>query len=216
MNVFYINLDSQVERNKKFQGKGYTRCKAVERDDVSEEVDKRMKSMWNYPRQSHLGRCACFLSHLQLYKWIVKGKINDVLVLEDDAVEVEDINEVGIHYALDGITYVGGFIHSKKMMDTITPWHDSEDGLNEVGDFRILMTMSYIIPRWEVAQQLIDYIEGMLRWKAIDIMLSDAPIKHSYQYPALFEEEGSESSIHKKTKKADRNYRWITIHRGKW
>jgi GR25 family glycosyltransferase involved in LPS biosynthesis len=209
MNVFYINLDSQVQRNQKFEGKGYTRCKAIERSEVSPEVDKRMKSMWNYPRQSHLGRCGCFLSHLQLYKWIVKGKVNDVLVLEDDAVEVEDINEVGIHYAIDGITYVGGFFHHTKMMDNSAVIHDSKVGLNKVGDFRILMTMSYIIPNWGVAQQLIDYIEGESRWKAIDIMLSDAPIQKHYQYPALFEEEGSESSIHTKTKKANQYYMWV-------
>jgi GR25 family glycosyltransferase involved in LPS biosynthesis len=209
MNVFYINLDSQVERNKKFEGKGYTRCKAIERSDVSEQVDKRMKSMWNYPRQSHLGRCGCFLSHLQLYKWIVQSKTNDVLVLEDDAVEIEDINEVGIHYAIDGITYVGGFFHPLKMMSKEKVIHNSKEGLNKVGDFRVLMTMSYIIPKWEVAQQLIDYIEGMFRWKAIDIMLSESPIEKHYQYPALFVEEGSESSIHMKNKKADQYYNWI-------
>jgi GR25 family glycosyltransferase involved in LPS biosynthesis len=205
---FYINLLDDCNRRMKFLNKGFHRWEAVSREEVPEELDTRMRSMWNYPRQAHLGRCGCFLSHYELYTYIVDNKLNDVLICEDDAVQVKDIPK---EYPKDCIIYLGGFFHQSKMMDNSPVKIDSKNGINYLGDFRILMTMSYIIPNWEVAKEILTYIDARPRLSAIDIMLGNMGILTFYEYPACFIEEGCESTISKKTKKANDKYRWVKI-----
>ena len=127
MITFYINLDTAIKRKNKFEDKGYQRLRAFSRDEVPEILDKKMTSMYNYPRPNHLSRCACFLSHTQLLEKIVNEKLSDVLILEDDAIQV---NSIPIDYPKDGIVYVGGFIYNKKMMLEKPPEITHKKGIN--------------------------------------------------------------------------------------
>ena len=207
--IFYINLDTAHDRRVKFLGKGYFRWDAVGRNEVPEDVDKKMISMHNYPRPSHLGRCGCFCSHMELYHYIVDNQLNKCLILEDDAVLVKD---VPTEYPEDGIIYLGGFFHHQKMMDNSPVKITMKDGINYLDSkYRILMTMSYIIPKWEICKEIIDMVEMKTRYRAIDIMLGDMAINKYYEYPACFVEEGSDSSIAKKQKKSNEFYRWVSI-----
>ena len=206
---FYINLLDDYERRVKFLGKGYHRWEACSRDEVPDELDKKMISFYNFPRPAHLGRCGCFMSHYELYKYIVENQLNDNLICEDDAVQVKDLP---MEYPTDGITYVGGFLHPRKMMSkekvNITP----KKGINILDSkYRMLMTMSYIIPTWEVAKEILEYIDTRTRYKAIDIMLGNLGIKKYYEYPACFIEEGGKSTIAKKQKKSNQYYKWVKI-----
>jgi GR25 family glycosyltransferase involved in LPS biosynthesis len=207
--IFYINLVDEHERRVKFLGKGLHRWEAVSREEVPDEIDKKMVSMYNYPRQSHLGRCGCFCSHMELYHYIVEMKLNNCLILEDDAVLVKD---TPTEFPKDGITYLGGFFHNSKMMDNSPVKITMKDGINYLHpDYRILMTMAYILPTWELCKEIIDDIEMKSRYRAIDIMLGNMAINKYYEYPACFVEEGSESSIAKKQKKSNEFYRWVSI-----
>ena len=60
MITYYINLDSATVRKNKFENTDYIRFRATPRDEVPELVDKKMHSMYNFPRQGHLGRCGWF------------------------------------------------------------------------------------------------------------------------------------------------------------
>ena len=211
--TYYINLLDAHERRVKFLGKGYRRWEAVSREEVTEEVDKKMISFWNFPKNSHLGRCGCFSSHMELYQYIVKNEFNNCLILEDDAVQVKDIPK---SYPTDGITYLGGFFANQKMMDKTPVKITFKDGINYLTpQHRILMTMSYIIPTWEIAKEIIDLVEMKTRYRAIDIMLGNMAINKYYEYPACFVEEGSLSSISKKEKKSNEFYRWVSIKNNK-
>ena len=215
MPSFYINLKSSEERRGKFKNvDGIERWDAVSRDEITPELDKRMRSMPAFPRPSHLGRCGCFASHVSLYEHIVREKINNVLILEDDAVLV---NSIPSQYPLDGIIYLGGFFHRKKMTDNTPTEIKPELGINKLDDekYRVLMLMSYIVPTWQVASQILDYINSQKFFKAIDIMLGNSEIPVYYNYPASFVEEGSESTIAKKNKRSDENYDWVTIAKTK-
>jgi len=207
---YFINLLDEHERRMKFlDGSGWIMREACSREEVPDEVDKRMKSMWNYPRKSHLGRCGCFMSHYELYHHIVQNEYNDCLICEDDAVKVKDIP---VEYPTDGITYLGGFFHNMKMMNNDPVNITFKNGINKLDPkYRILMTMSYIIPTWEIAKEILDYIDIQTRYKAIDIMLSSMAIQKYYEYPACFVEEGCPSTISKKTKRSNDKYRWVKI-----
>ena len=73
------------------------------------------------------------------------------------------------------------------------------------------MTMSYIIPTWEIAKEIIENVEFKSRYRAIDIMLGNMAIPKYYEYPACFVEEGSNSTIATKEKKSNEFYRWVKI-----
>jgi len=208
MNKFYINLDSDVDRREKFLNTDYVRWRATPREEVSDELDKKMISCHNFPRQAHLGRCGCFQSHISLLQHIVKHKLNDVLIVEDDAVL---INDLPTDYPQSSITYVGGFIHHQKMTNNSPVKISLNDGFQLVPEgYRILMTMSYIVPNYVVAEEILYCILSSKRYRAIDVMLGNINIDRPYvYYPACFEEEGVVSTIQQKRRKATTNYEWI-------
>jgi len=198
MITFYINLDVAKERRTKFKDKNFIRWKATTREEVPEYIDKRMQSMYNFGRDAHLARCACWLSHTRLLEHIVENKINDVLILEDDAIQMNDLPTT---YPRDSIVYVGGFVYNKKMMDSKPPEIEHRVGINLCpDDLRILGCLAYIIPTWEIAFRILNKIYAHNRFKAIDIMMGNIGIKQYYNYPASFREEGCESQISQKNK----------------
>ncbi len=204
MITFIINLDTSQDRWEKYKETECIRWRATPRDEVDELTNKKMISHHNYPLYKHLGRCACFLSHMNLLKHIVQNKLNDVLILEDDAVKYDDIPD---GYSTDGITYVGGWAHHKKMMNNEIIILKDEKGYHKKGDYRILMTMSYIVPTWEVASKILNYIMNKKRYRAVDIMYDDLPVEIYYKYPASFIEDTCPSTIDiKKSKRADHKY----------
>ena len=202
-------MDSATVRRNKFQTKKFKRFRAIPREEVPELVDKKMISMYNFGRDSHLARCGCWLSHTKLLQKIVDESLEDVLILEDDAIQVKDLPT---DYPRDGIVYVGGFIYNRKMMDESQPKINHEIGINLCPEnFRILGTLSYIIPTPQVALTLLNKIYSQNRYKAIDIMYGNIGVKQYYHYPGSFREEGCQSQISRKNKIQTENYEFISM-----
>ena len=77
----------------------------------------------------------------------------------------------------------------------------STDGLNNLPDeYRILMTMSYIIPNYELASDILKKIKSLKRYRAIDILYGNLDIKKVYNYPASFDENGMSGALQKSLK----------------
>jgi len=214
--TFYINLDTATQRRNKYTDKNFTRWKATSREEVPAYIETRMVSRYNFGKDAHLARCACWLSHTKLLEHIVENKINDVLILEDDAIQVNDLPKI---YPKDSITYVGGFVYNKKMMDSKPPEIKHQVGINLCPDnLRILGCLAYIVPKWEVALHILNRIYSENRYKAIDIMMGNIGIKQYYNYPASFREEGCESQISQKNKNnkiMTEDYEFISINKYK-
>jgi len=207
MKKYFINLDEDTTRAEKFNDTDYIRWRATSREEVSDDLDKKMISYYNYPEKAHLGRCGCFKSHISLLEHVVDNRLNDVLVVEDDAVQVGDLP---MDYPKDSLIYVGGFLHNKRMTDNKKVLLESINGINHLPDpYRILMTLSYIVPTWELAEDILKKILSLKRYRAIDVLLGNIDIKRAYQFPACFIEEGAESTIQKKTKRSNELYEWV-------
>jgi len=213
MTPFYINLDSAHERRDKFislNGNSYERWRATTKDEVPQEVLDRMLSNHLLPYESHRARCACFLSHQKLLQYIVDNKIDDVLILEDDAIPTEE--SIPIHYPRDSIVYLGGFIHSRKMREGIKDEVIHQKGIQCVcpQKHRMLGCLSYIIPHHSVASMILNKIASQKRYKAIDIMLGNIGIKQYYNYPPSFIEDKVKSQIIKKNKWMNSEYQFTS------
>lgn len=204
MNKFYINLDGSPDRATKFD-KTWSRWRATSRNEIDIETSKKMISFWNVSPNYHLGKCGCWESHTKLLKHIVDNKLNKVIIAEDDAILVGDIpDNLG-----EGMVYLGGFFLNKKKTDgPYTGDHNSNVGLNILEDkpFTICMTLSYYIGTYQVAEALLNDILANKRYRAIDIMFINSPIKKEYIYPAIFIEEPIESTIRKGKQKYSNQY----------
>ena len=207
INKFFISLENS-ERLSKWKDSEYTHWRAV--DGVNLQYDspecKKMISYHNISKTpQHLKKTACFLSHLNLMKHIVENKINNVIVVEDDAVLVNPLPED----LPDTFTYLGGFIRNKKITSKEKIEIDHKKGLNVLDEkYRMVCCLAYYIPKWEIAEEIVQRLEGLKRWRAIDVSLPNILKEIKYIYPAPFCEEHSESQImnKKKTKFANEFY----------
>ena len=213
MKVFVINLDRSEDRWAHYENTDYIRWSATDgsKIDRKDDILTRMTYTHNIKEHNHRGKCGCFLSHISLWKYIIDNKINDVLILEDDA---EKVMQIPKELPQDSLTYLGGLLFEKKITDGEYKGPHTFDKINDIIDFKVLMTMSYYIPRYELLIPLHDFILSQKRYRAIDIMLNNErlPIKRKFVYPAVFKERkckstiDSGSSFHQKTSSI--YYRW--------
>ena len=65
----------------------------------------------------------------------------------------------------------------------------------------MITTLAYYIPKWEIAEEILQKLLGLKRWKAIDIIYGNVIKDVKYIYPAVYIEEYGESQIMNKKKK---------------
>lgn len=203
MRIFVINLDKSVDRWEHYKNDDkFERWSATSKEEVKEWDSEKMISYHNIHPDQHLAKCGCLKSHLNIWSYIITNRMNDVLILEDDAL-VGDLSELD-KLPEDGVTYLGGYTAHKKM--TQGPLSLSfSDKINKIDNekFRVLTTMAYYIPTHNVAGSLFDEILSRKRWRAIDVMLGEIKSVPMYlYYPALITERQNISQIRKdKSKK---------------
>jgi len=202
---FVINLDKCKERMDYFDD-SHTRWSATNYEDVPHHYSEKMISYYNISSKEHLCKTGCFLSHINIWRYICDNRIDGVLILEDDAEEVNDIGDLQLPQ--HGITYLGGWLHQLKMTDNKPVEHNSKNGINELDKtkMRMLCTLSYYIPKWQHAKQMLDYVTQLKRWRAIDVSIHNIPIENYYVYPAIYIEKDLQSNIRKTKRKHPNQY----------
>jgi len=202
---YFLNLERCQDRAKKFDD-SWIRFPATEGSSLPQETKDRMVSMWNISDKEHNGKCGCFQSHYNLLRHISNNKLNHAVIVEDDAVPVVELPEDFL-LTLKNFTYLGGYFSHLKMKDgPLRQEHEfplSTDGINQLdrSTHRILMTLAYYIPHWTIARDILEYLDSKHRVRAIDVMLHKIiKVPQDYYYPALFIEEDTESTIHKKSR----------------
>lgn len=203
MKIFVINLDKSVDRWEHYKNDDkFERWSAISKEEVKEWDSEKMISYHNIHPDQHLAKCGCLNSHCNIWSYIITNRMNDVLILEDDAL-VGDLSELD-KLPEDGVTYLGGYTAHKKM--TQGPLSLSfSDKINKIDNekFRVLTTMAYYIPTHNVAGSLFDEILSRKRWRAIDVMMGEIKSVPMYlYYPAPITERQNISQIRKdKSKK---------------
>ena len=211
--IFVINLDSATDRWSHYQDdKRYTRWSATSIDDIplTHEIWKQMISMWNIQPREHSAKCACYLSHTRLWQYIVTNKLNNVLILEDDAFLVGEIPDPK-DLPTDGFTYLGGFTSHVRMTDGPKKI-EFKEGINQIDhkEYRMIMCLAIFIPSWEIAYKMIQSSTWNGRCRAIDTMIRKTYRNQYVNYPASFVERRVKSQIRKKrTKYSNEFYEFI-------
>jgi len=166
--------------------------------------------MWNIQPREHSAKCACYLSHTRLWQYIVTNKLNNVLILEDDAFLVNEIPNPK-DLPTDGFTYLGGFTSHVRMTDGPKKI-EFKEGINQIDhkDYRVLMCLAIFIPSWEIAYKMIQASTWNGRCRAIDTMIRKTYRNQYVNYPASFVERRVKSQIRKKrTKYSNEFYEFI-------
>ena len=104
---------------------------------------------------------------------------------------------------------MGGFICNKKITSKEKIIIEHKEGINTLDEkYRMLTTLSYYIPTYQIAGDLYDKLMKLKRWRAIDIVYGNIIENPKYIYPAVYIEEPYDSQImnKKKTKHANEFY----------
>ena len=201
--IFVINLDRSTSRMAnynesppiKLTGKKikYTRFPAVDGSKLSKKECDKMISLWTISKKHQQNKMGIFLSHMKLLRHIVKKRLNGTLILEDDA----DLRNVKIPKKtakLDGICFFGGWATSNKVKDQHLPLRfnpiykgDNKPVINTIDkdNYRIIQARAYYIPNWKIARELVNFIDGYERVRAVDIMFERFPKTKYFLFPAV-------------------------------
>ncbi len=197
INKFFLNLERSAERRQKFD-ESWQRFEAVDGALLDEDapIIKRMVSLWNTKPAHHRGKCGCWQSHYNLLCHIVNEKLNHVVVVEDDAEQIREL-DLDLLQKAKNWTYLGGYLAHKRMYDGPLPPEKHpphKEGINclDKNEMRMIGFVAYYIPHWTIARDIVDYLNSKARVRAMDCQIYDiVKVPQDYIYPAMFVEEHS-------------------------
>ena len=175
-NILYINLEKRADRKTHMEkqlnnlGIPHERIQAIKPDDIENKAwwlkRSNFKTMSKSPANT-LCRVSCLLSHIKTLKHLVKNKLNNCLILEDDIIFLENFN-INIQIPDCFIAYLG------YSMDKKTNYVFSQEW-NKINDEKIYGAFAYFIPQYENAAKILELLEsvynsgkGVYKIKSID------------------------------------------------
>jgi len=212
MKTFVINLDHATDRWEHYKDKGCKRWSATNFDEikVNDPLIPKLISYYNISMKEHLCKIGCIKSHTGLWRYIVQNKLNDILILEDDAELVGEIPDSS-KLPQDGFTYLGGLTFNKIITQGPKKVQLNE-GVNHVNneDFRMIMLVAYYIPHYSIAEKMLNTFDEKERFRMVDTMIYKTKTNQYLYYPAPFIERNIPSQIRKKKPKhSNIYYEWI-------
>jgi|TARA_R100000081_G_scaffold88152_1_gene59353 GR25 family glycosyltransferase involved in LPS biosynthesis len=119
-------------------------------DLSKEEYEKENNKLITYHNTKETfrrGKIGCYLSHIKSLKYIIDNKLDNVLILEDDAeILFNDFEEINIEDNIYQL-YLGGQFFNKKL----------------------ILTHSIFYPKYEYTKKIYDTLLERKRYRAIDI-----------------------------------------------
>jgi len=195
-----INLKRDGEKWSKYKKDDryirFSACNGVEMSKENPYFD-RLQIMWNAADRKKKCTAGILNSHMSIIKKIVKQKINQALVIEDDAViDFKMLEKINLNkLPQDSIIYFGGTLHPPDTFKNKTWRHEQtiksfKKGINKIDPkkFRILGGHGYYFPTWETAKDLLDKVDTKKKMRALDSEMvklqRSQDIKYFY-YPAI-------------------------------
>jgi GR25 family glycosyltransferase involved in LPS biosynthesis len=198
--IFVINLKKDKDKWNKYKNDDryirYSACNGIEMSKDNPYYD-RLQIMWNVKEKKKKCTAGILNSHMTIIKKIVKNKIDQALIIEDDAIiDFKLLKKINLDkLPQDSIIYFGGSLHPPDTFKNKTWSHEKtiktfKKGINKIDPekFRILGGHGYYFPKWEHAKQLIDIIDKKKKIRALDtemVKLQRSGIIKYFYYPAI-------------------------------
>ena len=174
MKVFVINVTD--ERWEKYKADTrYVRFKGVVGKELDLETYDKYVFYYNKGEDSKRGAIGCSQSHLSLMKHIYENKINNCIVIEDDA--LIDFNRLEELKEIKGFSYIGGRFQAtilkndnvfQKQFNKETYLTQKINKINPE-EFIIIGCHGYYFENYNVAKGIYEDIQSQKRQRAIDV-----------------------------------------------
>ena len=191
---FVISMDNKigVERRSKLNY-DYELFNGVWGKDCPEWIKRKMKHRTNIGEKAKLGKLGCWASYAKLLQKIIDEKINNVLILEDDLIQVRKFN---IEDLGDQPIYLNGWFHhptnytlkNSEWVKKVKKELNLKNGINKI-DFnkiRIVGTWGVFIPKWQQAEEILNGLKKAKRYTTVDSQLSKTKLIKNFYWPARF------------------------------
>ncbi len=154
------------------------------------------------------GKMGCFASHIKALEYVVNNKLNDVVILEDDAILDGNI----IDLPTDGACLLGGTLRHPTNWTKDSKFRKNEVskiisnfklGINEIDytKYRWNTAHSIYYPKWKIAEEILDFIKSKkYKFKHFDLFLSSHKLIKYLHYPSIYnhDDRDSKSQVNKK------------------
>ena len=220
LRIFVINLKRNKDRWKKYDkynkslpssnyvkyekfdavdGNYLRKNQKTKEDKMDKKYFEKIIMMWNAGEKQKGNVIGCLLSHLRLMRKIVSKKLNNVLVIEDDAlVDMALLKKTNLNkLPQDKMIYFGGVLRpltfkDQKFKPDNVRKSFKKNTVNKIkaNNFKIGSTHGLYYPTKEAAKPLLKYLEGKERIRAIDselafIQKKEPGLIDSIFYPAI-------------------------------
>lgn len=210
INKLVISVDNEIgkKRRKKLNYK-FIHLKAITNAPDYIKNNFKFYHTENINSKKSKGRMACFASHIKALEYIVNNKLNNIVVLEDDA--FLDGNIIG-KLPQDGATLLAGIIRDPNKWSNDVNFRKNKvkniiknfkKGVNiiDYDKFRWSGAYSIYYPNWKIAKNNLEFIKNSeTKYKHYDIYLANNKLVKYLHYPSIFTHDDRESVTQVSTK----------------
>ena len=194
--VFVINIsDKRWEKYSQDTQNIYNRFPGVDGSKLDLDDYKHYCFYWNKSEKGRRGAIGCGESHMNMMKYIIENELNNVIVIEDDA--IIDFSRLDELDDIKGFCYIGGRLQATKLKDDKVFQSQIKKTLefkklNKIDTDKYIITGAHglYFDTWETAKDIFDDIHKQTRRRASDVELKriqkNRPhVINQFIYPAI-------------------------------
>ena len=184
--IFLISMDTELGAERRSRlNYDYEWFKASESGKALKFIKDKMIHYWSSKEKNRNGKEGCFDSYYRLLTKIYNEKIDDLFILEDDCfIKNDELLEFCKNKPKE-ICYLNGDIKELKKWKNYNDF-SKQTGVNNIEeDFKILGTWGIYIPNHQLVKKIIDTLDNLKRYRAIDITFCNKRIITKYYYPSI-------------------------------
>ena len=167
---------------------------------IVQDVHKKMFLRYNVDKHSNKfnGYVGNFSSHIKTLQYIVKEKLNNCVLLEDDSILTKENLPDPTTLPQDGMTLFSGRLQ-KPTWKNLKEWHQNgepqkiiqtfQQGINlmDYDTFRFTQSNAIFIPNETVAKDVLHHMKtSKYKYKSMDLYYSQHKLVKYLYYPAPF------------------------------
>ena len=193
--VFVINISDERWEKYLSLNDRYIRFKGVVGSELDLEAYDKYVFYWNKNEKAKRSTIGCAESHLSLMRHIISNKLDNVIVIEDDAlIDFERLNELD---DVKGFCYIGGGFQStilkndKSFQKEIIKETYYTQKIHKIDTEKYIITggHGYYFDTWKTTKEIYDDIKSQKRKRAIDVefkrIQKKSTLINQFLFPAI-------------------------------